>query len=81
VNAKKRDTIPLPVFMDKRSDAIVNYWDRMYEVYPRRFSHTINPVLTGLPDKMPGWQTAARERPGEKCDYHTKVRGSAAWSR
>ena len=80
VNAKKRDKIPSPAFIDKRSDAIVNYWDNMYEVYPRRFSREINLALTGTTEKMPGWQDMAIERLGEKCDYLIEVRGFDAWS-
>jgi hypothetical protein len=80
VNAKKRDKIPSPAFIDKRSDAIVTYWDRMYEIYPRRFSREINLALIGSPEKIPGWQDAALERLGEKCDYLIEVRGYDAWS-
>jgi len=80
VNAKKRDKIPSPAFIEKRSDAIVTYWDSMYEIYPRRFSREINLALIGSPEKMPGWQDAALERLGEKCDYLIEVRGFDAWS-
>ena len=80
VNAKKRDKIPSPPFIEKRSDAIINYWDHMYEIYPRRFSREINLALIGSPEKMPGWQDAALERLGEKCDYLIEVRGFDAWS-
>ncbi|MDP2796421.1 MAG: hypothetical protein Q8N94_02785 [Methanoregula sp.] len=80
MNAEKRDKIPSPAFIDKRSDAIVTYWDHMYEVYPRRFSREINPALIGSPEKMPGWQDVAIERLWEKCRYYIEVRGYDAWS-
>ena len=80
VNGKKRDRIPSPAFIDKRSDAIVTHWDSMFEVYPRRFSREINLALTGLPEKMPGWQDVALERLEEKCEYLIEVRGFDAWS-
>jgi hypothetical protein len=80
VNAKKRDKIPSPAFIDKRSDAIVTYWDSMYEIYPRRFSREINLALIGSPEKMPGWQDMAIERLGEKCDHLIEVRGYDEWS-
>jgi hypothetical protein len=75
VNAKKLDRIPSPEFIKKRSDAIVTYWDSMYEVYPKRFSREINPALIGSPEKLPGWQAVARERLGEKCEYLINVLG------
>jgi hypothetical protein len=53
----------------------------MHEIYPHRFSREINQALTGSPEKMPGWQDAALERLGEKCDYLIEVRGFDAWSR
>jgi len=80
MNAKKRDKIPSPAFIEKRSDAIVTYWDCMYEVYPRRFSREINLALIGSPEKMTGWQDVALERLGEKCEYLIEVRGFDAWS-
>lgn len=80
VNAKKRDKIPSPDFIDKRSDAIVSYWDSMSGVYPRRFSREINLALIGTPEKLPGWPDAALERLGEKCEYLIEVRGFDAWS-
>jgi len=80
VNAKKRDKIPSPALIDKRSDAIITYWDHMNDVYLRRFSREINLALTGSTEKMPGWQAAAIERLGEKCDYLIEVRGFDAWS-
>ena len=80
VNAKKRDKIPSPAFIDRRSDAIVNYWDHMHEIYSRRFSREINLALTGSPEKIPGWQDVAIERLGEKCKYLIEVRGFDAWS-
>ena len=80
VNGKKRDRIPSPKFIEKRSDTIVTYWDSMYEVYPKRFSREINLALTGLPEKMPGWHDVALERLREKCDYLIEVRGFEAWT-
>ena len=80
VNGKKRDMIPSPAFIDKRSDAIAMYWDNMYEVYPKRFSREINLALTGSTETLPGWQDVALERLGEKCDYLIEIRGFGAWS-
>lgn len=80
MNAKKREKIPSPAFIDKRSDAIVNYWDPMYDIYSRRFSRDITLDLTGSPETMPGWRAVAIERLGEKCDYLIEVRGFDAWS-
>jgi hypothetical protein len=80
VNAKKRDKIPSPDFIRKRSDAIVSYWDHMFEVYPRRFSREINLALIGSPEKLPGWPDAALERLREKCEYLINVRGFDAWN-
>ena len=80
INGKKRDRIPSPAFIDKRSDAIVTHWDSMFEVYPRRFSREINLALTGSPEKMTGWRDVALERLGEKCEYLIEVRGFDAWS-
>ena len=80
VNAKKRDKIPSPDFIRKRSDAIISYWDSMFEVYPRRFSREINLALIGSQEKLPCWQDAAMERLGEKSEYLIDVRGFDAWS-
>jgi CRISPR/Cas system Type II protein with McrA/HNH and RuvC-like nuclease domain len=80
VNAKKLDRIPSPEFIEKRSDAIVTYWDSMYEVYPKRFSREIKTALIGSAEKTPGWHDVALDRLGEKCDYLIEIRGSGAWS-
>jgi hypothetical protein len=79
VNGKKRDKIPTPGTIEKRSDAIVTYWNYMHDVYPKRFSREINLALIGSPEKIPGWQNIALERLGEKCEYLIDVRGFDAW--
>jgi hypothetical protein len=79
-NAKKRDRIPSPSLIRKRSDAIAMYWDSMYEVYPKRFSREINLALIGSTEKMPGWQDVALEQLREKCSFLIEVRGFDAWS-
>ena len=80
INAKKRDMIPSPDFIEKRSDAIVTNWNSMYEVYPKRFLREINIALVGSPEQSSGWQDVALERLGEKCAYLIDVRGFDAWS-
>ncbi len=70
---------PHRLFIDKRSDTIVTYWDSMHEIYPRRFSREINLALIGSPEKMPGWQDVAIERLREKCDHLIEVRGYDEW--
>ena len=79
INAKKRDMIPSPEFIEKRADAIVTNWNSMYEVYPKRFLREINLALVGLPEQSSGWQDVALERLGEKCAYLIDVRGFDAW--
>ena len=79
VNAQKRDMIPSPAFIEKRSDAIVSNWDIMYDSFPKRFLREINLGLTGLPEQSSGWQDVALERLGKKCAYLIDVRGFDAW--
>jgi hypothetical protein len=80
VNAKKRDRIPAPGFIERRSEAIIQYWDLLHENYPARFAREINLSLTGSVELSQGWQDVAIQRLCKKCEYLIEVRGFDPWS-
>ncbi|WAC05328.1 MAG: hypothetical protein OS112_01480 [Methanoregula sp.] len=80
VNAKKRDKIPAPEFIEQRKADITRTWDLLRLEYPKRFNREIGLSLVGTTTLPSGWQDVALEHLMEKCDYLINVRGYDAWS-
>lgn len=80
VNAKKRDKIPTPEFIEQRKAAITRTWDLLRAEYPKRFDREIGLSLVGTTTLPSGWHDVAFEHLMEKCDYLINVRGYYAWS-
>jgi hypothetical protein len=80
VNAKKRDKIPAPEFIEQRKAAITRTWDLLRSEYPKRFDREISLSLVGTTTLPSGWHDVALEHLMEKCDYLINVRGYDTWS-
>ena len=80
VNAKKRDKIPAPEFIEQRKTEITRTWDLLRSEYPKRFDREIGLSLVGTTTMPSGWRDVALGHLMEKCDYLINVRGYDAWS-
>jgi hypothetical protein len=80
VNAKKKDKIPAPEFIERRRTAITHTWDLLRQKYPERFDREIGLSLIGTKGLSSGWHDSALEHLMEKCEYLINVRGFDPWS-
>lgn len=78
VNRQKSDRIPVPEFIEKRSDSITYYWNVLNESFPERFSREIRVALLG-DNPMNNWQSDSLSQLQQTCDYLISVRGFEAW--
>ena len=79
INAKKRDKIPTPTFIEQRREAISHYWDLLEREYPQRFRREMTISLLGTSNKSPDWHEIGIQRLTEKCEYLIDIRGFEGW--
>ena len=75
----KRDKVPSPDMIEKRSEAIRYYWRILRERYPNQFDREIMLSLVGRKPQET-WEKIAIDQLKEKCYYLTDVRGVDEWN-
>jgi len=79
INNKKRDKIPSPLYVERRKESILSYWELLNERIPQRFQKEIRLALVA--DKGDSrWQDASIERLKQSCAYLIEGRGYQAWN-
>jgi len=79
INAKKGDKIPSPKLIDDRYNKIVNYWEELQKIHPKRFKREITFSLVGNDYNNKEWRDLAIDRLKEKCEYLINIRGLEEW--
>ena len=79
-NNKKSDKIPSDELLEKRKDAILEYWDLMMKYNPTIFEKEIRISLTGQSMDGESWKELAFTALKQKCEYLIKIRGYTEWN-
>ncbi len=80
VNNKKRDRIPEPEFLQKRSGIIFDYWNMLWDHYENEFLEEVRMDLLPVQQRSGFWQdTAFKSLQGKASDL-IHIRGMESWS-
>ena len=75
----KRDKIPSPEVIRKRTDLILYYWDLVNQSQPERFKKEMQVALLG-DHPFSTWQDVAIQQLQANCTYLITSRGFDEWN-
>lgn len=78
INQQKKDSIPTPNLIEKRKDLILNYWGKIYDHQPDRFTKEIQTSLLGHKPSHT-WATEGINQLKDNCHYLIESRGFEQW--
>ncbi len=79
INNMKRDKIPSPEVVRKRTDLILYYWDLVNQCQPERFKKEMQVALLG-DHPFSTWQDIAIQQLQSNCTYLITSRGFDEWN-
>jgi hypothetical protein len=79
VNGQKRDKIPSPELIERSSERIKYYWERIFAASPNRFKNEIKTSLLGS-RSFDYWQKDAIAQLQGSCNYLIETRGFESWN-
>ena len=81
VNGKKRDKIPTPDLIDKRSDALISYWYSLQQYFQESFNSEVRVSLVPNVDMISdaNWGIQMIESLKKKSEFLIDVRGLEPW--
>ena len=78
INNKKLDKIPAPEFIEKRKNAIIDYWGIINTNQVERFQKEIAVALLGN-NSISDWEKVGISQLQKSCNYLIETRGFDAW--